>query len=414
VKSIHEAVEEMLASFAPLPAQPVPLAQALGRVLARDVVAAFDLPEFDNSAMDGYALRAADVSVVGCALPLHGQSRAGGPAAQALPAGHAMRIFTGAPLPAGSDSVVMQEDTAAAPDGSVVIRALPRPGAHVRRQGSDLRRGTLALRAGTVLGPGELGLLASQDLAAVDVHPAPRVAILCTGDELREIGEPARPGSLINSNAYALAAAVQQSGGDPWVLPCARDEMSDVVARVRQGLLADVLLTVGGVSVGEYDLVGRALRDAGAQLAFHKVAIKPGKPLLFATAGRVPIVGLPGNPVSALVTFEVFVRPGLRRMQGHVALFPQAVRAQLDRAYAHKPGRTELARARLVQEGERLVAQLHALQGSGSLPSMAGVDALVILPSEQQQFDAGCDVWVLRLGDGPHTSTSPWPAGRLR
>jgi molybdopterin molybdotransferase len=392
VKSIHEALELMLPSFCPLPAQPVPLAEALGRVLASDAVAHFDLPEFDNSAMDGYALRAADATAVGCRLPVHGEARAGAPPPAPLPPGHAMRIFTGAPLPAGADSVVMQEDTVRAADGSVQLQALPRTGAHVRPQASDLRHGSVALRAGTALGPGELGLLASQDYGSVSVFRAPRVAILCTGDELRELGEPPRPGSLINSNAHALRAAVQQCGAVPWVLPRA----------------PDVLLTVGGVSVGDYDLVGRALLDAGAQVAFHRVAMKPGKPLMFASAGGVPIVGLPGNPVSALLGFEVFVRPALRRMQGHVALFPQRFTVELQTRYEHKVGRTELARASLARDGERWVARLHARQGSGSVPSMACVDAVLVLPAEQAHFEVGCQVQALRLGPGPYTADSPW------
>lgn len=398
----------MLPSFCPLPAQPVPLAEALGRVLAADAVARFDLPEFDNSAMDGYALRAADATAVGCRLPVHGEARAGAPAPAPLPPGHAMRIFTGAPLPAGADSVVMQEDTVRAADGSVQLQALPRTGAHVRPQASDLRHGSVALRAGTALGPGELGLLASQDYGSVSVFRAPRVAILCTGDELRELGEPPRPGSLINSNAHALRAAVQQCGAVPWVLPRAPDVLADVLASVRLGLQADVLLTVGGVSVGDYDLVGRALLDAGAQVAFHKVAMKPGKPLMFASAGGVPIVGLPGNPVSALLGFEVFVRPALRCMQGHAALFPQPFTVELQTRYEHKVGRTELARASLAWEGERWVARLHARQGSGSVPSMACVDALLVLPADREHFELGCRVQALRLGSGPYSADSPW------
>ncbi len=408
--TIQQALEQMLPSFAPLPAVPTPLAAALGHVLASELRARYDLPELDNSAMDGYALRAADVAAAGSVLSVCGESRAGGPLPGPLAAGSAMRIFTGAPLPAGADSVVMQEDTTPTDDGRVVLQTVPRLGAHVRRQGSDLLRGATALPAATALGPGELGLAASQDCATLEVFPAPRVAILCTGDELRELGDPLRAGTLVNSNAYALAAAVRQCGGVPWVLPTSRDIRSDIRARVREGLQADVLLTVGGVSVGTYDLVEKALTDVGAEVAFHKVAIKPGKPLLFARAGRVPIIGLPGNPVSALVTFELFVRPGLRRMQGHVALFPRPLSVKLEAAYAHKPGRTELARATLHGVQDQLIARLHSQQGSGSLPSMACVDALVIVPREQGNVEAGGELLALPIGPAPHSPVSPWLA----
>lgn len=408
--SIREALDLMLPSFGPVGEERVPLPAALGRVLARDLVARYDLPPFDNSAMDGYALRASDLAVAGCTLPLCDESRAGGGEPSALPEGHAMRIFTGAPMPAGADTVVMQEDTAR-PDGEpgrMVLNALPKPRANVRKRGSDLAAGAVALTRGRLLGPGEIGLLAGLDEALVDVFRRPRVAVLSTGDELREVGEPERPASIVNSNAYALAAAITQAGAEAVVLPVARDRMEEIAARVAAGLGADLLLSVGGVSVGDYDLVPRVLREAGVSLGFHKVAIKPGKPLLFGTCGKVPVVGLPGNPVSALVTFEVFVRPGIARMLGHARPFRCPLIAELDAPYEHGPGRTELSRAQLTYHRDRVVAQLHTRQGSGSLMSMASSDALVILPGSIARFESGARVSVLRLSDPPGSAASPF------
>jgi molybdopterin molybdotransferase len=293
----------------------------------------------------------------------------------------------------------------------VVVRELPKArGAFVRARGSDLKTGAVALAAGTSLGPGEIGLLAGLDVVEVDVFRRPRVAVLATGDELRELGEPARPGSIVNSNAHLLAALIRAAGAEPHVLPIARDAPENIAARVREGLQHDVLLTIGGVSVGDYDFVERALRSEGVELAFHKVAIKPGKPILFGTHGArgVPVVGLPGNPVSVMVTFEVFVRPGLLRMAGHAAPYPWPIGVELAEAYEHGHARTELARARLERRGERMIAHLHARQGSGSLPSMTGADVLVILPRNSGRFAAGARVWAIRLGDAPRSSEPPF------
>jgi molybdopterin molybdotransferase len=308
-----------------------------------------------------------------------------------------------APLPSGADAVVIQEHTRRERE-RVIIERLPLAGENVRRRGSDLARGAVALRRGQAIGPGEIGLLAAQGVSAVAVFRRPRVAIVTTGDELRDLGEPPRPGSIINSNAYALAAQVEQAGAVPWLLPNARDDLAELVARFEDGLRADVLLSVGGVSVGEYDLVGEALERAGVQRRLWKVAIKPGKPLLFGTAGRVPVIGLPGNPVSAMVTFEVFVRPGLRRMQGHAAPYPAVHKVELAHDHRHATGRTELARASLRPGDEHPRAVLHSLQGSGSLPSMCGVDALVVIDAAVESFPRGTIVPCLLLaayGYGP-------------
>ena len=390
MKEIAEASREILEAFAPIGEERVPLLSALGRHLSRDFTARQDLPAFDNSAMDGYALVAADIAGAThdapAALPVIGESRAGGPIPPPLAPKSAMRIFTGAPLPAGADAVVLQEDTRRSDDVVSVLEAA-RAGDNVRKQGSDLRVGARALARGARLGPGALALLASQDAASVHVYRRPRVAILSTGDELRDIGEPARPGTIVNSNAYALAAQVREADCEPWVLPTVPDRLDDARASIRAGLAADVVVLSGGVSVGEYDVVRDALVAEGIELSFWKVRMKPGKPLAFAQKGRVPVLGLPGNPVSAWVTFELFVRPGLRKMLGDAHPERPRITVTLAEPITRKAGRTELARARLVRREGGLVAQLAARQGSGSLPALAEVDALVVIPGDAERID---------------------------
>lgn len=404
MKSVDEARTEILGAFEPIGVERVALLAGLGRFLSGDVIAVSDAPPFDNSAMDGYAVRKVDTEgatrQAPVVLPVHGESRAGGPTPEPLAPGSAMRIFTGAPMPDGADAVVLQEDTTR--DGDWVnIREAPRAAQNVRKQGSDLRAGQRALARNARLSPGELGVLASQDVASVSVFRRPRVAILSTGDELRDIGELARPGSIVNSNAYALAAQVLEAGGEPWVLPPCRDLLAEATAAIRAGLSADVLVVCGGVSVGEYDVVRDALVEAGVTLEFWKIKMKPGKPVAFARAGRVPVIGLPGNPVSAWVTFELFVRPGLRKMLGDPRPERPRIRVQLADPLKRSAGRTEFARARLTLGSEGPVAQLSSRQGSGSLPSIVNVDALVIIPAERDVLAAGEWLEAVLLTDFP-------------
>jgi molybdopterin molybdotransferase len=400
MKSVAEASAEILRAFQPLGSERLSLLAALGRFSAEPYLARHDLPDFDNSAMDGYALRAADTREARAGSPLRllvaGESRAGGQTPPALTPGTAQRIFTGAPLPAGADAVELQENVVREGDDVLLEKALVAH-ANVRRQGSDVERGALLLAAHTELLAGEIALLASQEYAAVSVFRRPRVAILCTGDELREIGEPPRPGSIINSNGYALAAQVLLAGAEPWLLPVARDTRADVARSVREALCADVLVLSGGVSVGDYDVVRAGLEDAGVALSFWKVRMKPGKPVSFATHGRIPVLGLPGNPVSAWVTFELFVRPGLRKMLGDPAPERPRLPVQLAGDLTRKPGRAEFARARLVRTEHGFVAELLARQGSGSLPSMVGVDALLEIAPECETLPRGATLSALLL-----------------
>lgn len=399
-------------AFEPVGVERRALLDAHGTHLAEAVRARSHLPPFSNSAMDGYAVRAADL--VGASeakpvrLPLAGESRAGGEAPP-LPPGSAIRIFTGAPMPDGADAVVIQENTSPA-GPEVDVRIEPKAGAHIRRKGSDVEADTVMMEAGTRVGPGELGLLAAQRVGAVSVFRRPRVAILSTGDELRDLGDVDEPGTIVNSNAYALAAAVREAGGVPEILPNVPDQLELITRRVAEGLKADLLLTSGGVSVGAYDFVREAFEANGIAANFWKVRVKPGKPLTFGTAGRVPVVGLPGNPVSALVTFEVFVRPGLRRMMGDPRPYRPLRHLELGADHRHSTGRPELARARVRREGDRWVADMHRLQGSGSLPSMVGIDALVLLDADTAEFAAGTALPAILLGDEGGAAAPPFDA----
>jgi molybdopterin molybdotransferase len=377
-------------------------------MLASVIRAGRDLPGFDHSAMDGYAVRHAELTAGGT-VPVRGESRAGGDMPGPLAAGHAMRIFTGAPLPEGADTVIIQEDVDR--EGELIsVRELPGQGGNIRRRGSDLARGAEALREGRLIGPGEIALLAALGCARVAVRRAPRVAIVCTGDELRDVGEPLPPGALVNSNAYMLAAQVEDAGGVPLVLPNAPDRIEAIQERFEQALaVSDVVLTSGGVSVGDHDLVATALARAGVEPRFWKVAMKPGKPLLFGVRGAVPVIGLPGNPVSAFVGFEVFVRPLLSRLLGSNTPYPVLIPVQLAHDHRKSKGRAELARGVLSSAASgALSVTLPARQGSGSLPSIAHIDALVLLPAEATELTAGTSLAALMVGARPTSAESPF------
>ena len=418
--TIPEALEILMAAFAPLGHERVALADAFDRTLAANLDANTDSPAFDNSAMDGYAVRSAELGGANAAAPLRLdvvlESRAGGNVPQALPTNACGRIFTGAPVPDGADAVVMQEDVMRDGDAAIFAAAAA-AGAHIRRRGGDLARNTPMLASGARLGAAEIGLLASQGHAIVSVYRRPRVAILSTGDELRDLGEPARVNGerdlkIINSNAYALAAQVREAGGEALILPRVADDRGLIETAMREALAADVVMTCGGVSVGDYDFMHDVFAAVGVVNEFRKVRIKPGKPLTFGRAGRVPVVGLPGNPVSAMVTFEAFVRPALRRMVGDPQPYREAVEVPLAHDYRRRPGRPELARGRLLSAGGGDHLELAHSQGSGSLVSMVGANALALLPAETTELAAGTPLAALRLDTRRGQANSPFE--RLR
>jgi molybdopterin molybdotransferase len=383
--SVAEAASRTRALVARLPAEDVPLDEAAGRVLAEDVTAARALPGVDNSAMDGFAVRSAELPAT---LPVIAHIAAG-MVPSALAAGGAARIMTGAPMPDGADTVVMFEDAQAAGD-RVTLPASP-PGANVRRRGEDIAPGELAIAAGARLGWGEIGLAAALGFVTVRVTRRPVVAIVATGDELVDMHTPPGPGQVVDSSAHALMVQIAEAGGIPRYLGIARDDAGAVRAMVERALACDVVLTTGGVSAGDHDHVRAALGAAGVALDFWKVAMKPGKPLAAGRAGAVPVFALPGNPVSSLVAFELFVRPALLAMQGLAAALVERPRAPivLPSGYRKPPGRAHYLRAQVRRDGERLIATLHPRQGSAMLTSLVGLDALVEIDAALGEVPAG-------------------------
>lgn len=384
--SVSEAIARVLALVPRLPAEDVSLGDAVGRVLARPVDAGRDLPALPTSAMDGFAARAAELPAT---LPVTHAVAAGatGDAIGVLAAGTATRIMTGGPLPAGADTVVMFED--ASDHGATVALPASAPGANVRPRGEDVAIGERAIDAGVRLGWSEVGLLAALGCARVPVARRPVVAIIATGDELVDVGTVPAPGQVVDSSAYVLAAQIADAGGVPRYLGVARDSREAVQAMIEQALGADVVLTTGGVSVGDHDHVKPALAALGVALDFWKVAMKPGKPLAVARHGAVPIFALPGNPVSSAVAFELFVRPALLAMQGAAVTARPRTPVVLPDGYRKPPGRAHYLRAHLHREGERLIADLHPKQGSAILSSLVGLDALVEIAGELGTIEAG-------------------------
>jgi molybdopterin molybdotransferase len=395
-----EALRIVLDALAPLPPETCAAAEALGRVLAEEVRAGRTLPPWDVSAMDGWAVRAEDVRAAPVALPVAFEVAAGGDRGRPLPPGAAARILTGAPLPPGADTVVRQEDAAREGD-RVRIRVAAPLGEHVRPAGEDVRAGDLVLEPGARLGPGPLGLLASLGRSVVAVHQRPRVAILSGGDELIEPDGDPRGGRIVSSNSYSLAAQCREAGAEPVYLGIARDTPEDLERRLRAGLGAHVLVSSAGVSVGDRDYVRPVLEKLGCELLFWGVRIKPGFPLVFGRfAERGPLVfGLPGNPVSAMVTFEQFVRPALRRLAGHRALFRPRVEAALGEPLRKAAGRLHLVRVRLTREAGRIVATPTGSQSSGVLRSMALAEGLLLFPADATALPAGAPVQVQVLDE---------------
>jgi molybdopterin molybdotransferase len=403
MKTIGEALAETIALFAPLGGEEVALDLALGRVLAAPLVATLDLPAHDASIVDGYAVRAREVSE-GARLPVHGESRAGGPLPPALAAGSTMRIFTGAPIPAGADAVVMQEAVSREGEHATFAQGI-RAGASIRRHASDVARGTTLLEAGARIDAGAIALAASQGIAAVSVASRPRVAIVTTGDELRSPGETLGEAGLYDSNAPMLAALVHEAGAEPLVLPRARDVLDETIARLERAIAeADVVLTVGGVSVGDHDYVHAALAALGVERRLWKVRMKPGKPIAVGVKEGVPCIGLPGNPASAWVGFELFVRPGLRRMLGDPRPYRRVIDVQLGAAITPSADRVELARARHDHVGRAIPA---LSQASSALASTHDVDLLLVLPEQREPMPAGATVRALVL-EGRGSATPPF------
>lgn len=397
--SFEEARRIILDHASVLGPERVALLDSIGRVLAFDVAAPRDLPLWDNSAMDGYAVRAKDVTP-DAPLPLSGYVPAGSAGLEEVAPGTAAKILTGAPLPPGADAVVPVEETEER-EGAVVIRRRVQPGTHVRRKGEDIHAGEIILRAGTILGASEISALASCSRISVPVVRLPRVAILSTGDELLEPGEALSPGKIYDSNGLALAAAVKQAGAVPTLLGIARDDRAALRMRLEEGLRADVLITSAGVSLGDRDLVRDVLEELSLRQVFWKIEVKPGGPTAFSTRGNTLVFSLPGNPVSTLLTFEEFVRPALLKMLGHRKVLRPLARAVLRGGIERlKPGRVQLARVRLEKSGDALFASSAGSQETWILKTLLQADGIAIIPAEWKEVCAGAtlDVQVLRGG----------------
>jgi len=397
---VAEAQEMVLSCVQPVGVEKVPLLEALHRVTAEEVIAQRHIPLDDNSAMDGYAVRHADV--VGATrdqpavLTVLEILPAGKRPQHCLTPGTAVKIMTGAPLPEDADTVVQVEHT----DGSdtrVQIYRAPRLGSNLRRRGEDIRQGECVLAAQTLLRPAELGVLASVGKAQVLVYQRPRVAILATGDEIIDPGEPDTRGKIINSNAYTLAGQIAEVGGSPLLLGVAPDERTIMSQRIASGLRADVLITSGGVSVGSFDYVRECLDAFGFQARFWTVAMRPGSPATFGMVGHVPVFSLPGNPVASMVTFELFVRPALRKMMGRPDLFRRRLEAVLQDAVEKRRGVRTLLRGVLRQDDGQATVTTTGPQGSGILRSMSLANCLIDLPEDTEHLQPGVTVQVMLL-----------------
>jgi molybdopterin molybdotransferase len=382
--SIAEARRRVLESVTRLGDEDVPLDLALGRVLAEEITSTIDVPPFDSSGMDGYALIAGPEAE----LEVIGEARAGHPASEAVRPGVAVRISTGAPVPEGADAVVPVERTS--PETAVRVQVpATEAGANIRRVGEDIRSGDVVLRAGTVLGPAELGVAASIGRASLRCALRPRVAILATGDELTPPGEPLAAGAIYGSNGFALSAQVERAGADLALRGTVPDTPDGTREAIREALeTADVVIVSGGVSVGPHDHVKDALLDLGVEERFWGVSLRPGKPTWFGTRGGTLAFGLPGNPVSAMVTFQLFARPALATLQGAAPDAPRAT-AMLAHPVTRNRRREEAVRVRLRHTDEGLVAETTGEQGSHMLTSMLGADGLALIAPGDGELAAG-------------------------
>ncbi|MFA5056315.1 MAG: gephyrin-like molybdotransferase Glp [Dehalococcoidia bacterium] len=403
--SVEEALEKVLNYIKVLDSIEAPILECLGQALSDDVYSSFDIPPRDNSAMDGYAVRSADVAEASSSNPVYlnviGEARAGGTSNMKVSAHTAVRIMTGAFMPDGADTVVKFEDTdetqrTGQPLKQIGVMKSIEKGQNVRYAGEDVGTGQLVFKRGTILRPSEIGVLASLGIDRAKVTRRPTVAILATGDELVELGQPLSEGRIYNSNSYSAAAQVLRYGGIPRLLGIARDMTEDLEPKIIEALSADMLLTTGGVSMGDYDLVKEVLAAQG-EISFWKVRMKPGKPLAFGTIKGVPHLGLPGNPVSSMITFELFARPAILKMMGKPVTQKPAVEAISESYIKNTDGRRVYTRAIVRKEGDRYYASTTGPQGSGILTSMSMANALAIVPEDVDAIKEGDIVKAIML-----------------
>ena len=402
------AASRILADVRRQPPLRIPLDDALGGVLAEDVVSPLDIPAWTNSAMDGYAARGDDVRGASEVSPVRLRVVESLPAGRfptrSIGPGECARIFTGAPLPDGADSIIRQEDTDEGAQTVTIVKDRD-VGVNTRKAGEDIRKGTTVLTAGTELGPAQIGVLASLAVAHPLVYRRPRVAILGSGDEIVDIDHPEEILSgrkIASSNTHSLVALVRQTGGEPVNLGIAADTPESLREHLSRALDCDLIVTTAGISVGEHDFVRSALEELGAELRFWKLRMRPGAPVGFGLMGDVPWIGLPGNPVSTMVTYELFVRPATRKMMGHAHPFRRSVPVRAAEPMKLKPRLQHFLRG-IVKEGARgPEARLTGPQGSGILTSMVLANALLVIPEGQQETPVGATVQALILNDPVH------------
>ena len=397
--SVQDAQTSLLSIIRPLPGVNVSCLESLGAILAEDVYADIANPPFDNSAVDGYAVIATETAGASQSTPrtfdLLEEIAAGASPVYELRPGKCSKIMTGAPIPPGADAVVMIEDTVAA--GSKVRILQPAsPGEHVRRRGEDIHKGDRVLAAGTLIKSPEIAILAAMGQSRVTVHRRPSVAVITTGDELVDIDQSPSAGQIRNSNAYAVAAMIAESGAEVHSIQRVRDDEGETESALSACVGADIIVTSGGVSVGDRDYVKPAVEKLGA-LSFWRVNMKPGKPIAVGTIGDSFFFGLPGNPISTMVTFELFVRPAIRKLMGFSDPLPPRVTATLNEELTRSPGREEYIRATLTLTESGFAAQTTGGQGSGMLRSMAGANALLVIPADIRRVSKGESVTALLL-----------------
>ena len=397
---VQEARQKILSQIKTKGVEKIPLDQALGRVLAEDVISRVNNPPLDNSAMDGYALIAEDIKSATPESPVKlevvEEIAAGYKAKGTLKSGQAMRIMTGAPIPPGANAVLMQEDTEK--DGTVIL-CIDKADVeeNIRLSGEDVKKGETIIKQGTTLSPAHIGMMAVVGRSQIAVSQRPKVSILSTGDEILELDETPEGPQIFNSNGHMLAAQIKSAGGVPIYLGIAKDNEKDLMEKFEWALEADIVVSSGGVSVGDYDLVKASLKKMGQNMLFWKVAMKPGKPLAFGSIGETPIFGLPGNPVSSFVSFEQFVRPSLKKMQGCSDLTHKTVQAKLTRTIRKKAGRLHFLSSIISwNDGEYTVTPAGE-QGSGILKSASNANGLLVFPLEDEEIQQGHQVDVQLL-----------------
>lgn len=402
--SLEDALKTVLGAVSVLGAEKVSLLDALGRVLAEDIIALRDNPPWDNSAMDGFAVRHEDIKQAHAVttptmLKVIEDVPAGKFPAKAVGKGEAIRIMTGAPIPKGADTVLKVEDTENQPT-SVKVFKEEKKGANIRPQGEDVRKGDCIIPKGKAIRPAEAGMLAILAKSFVFVSQRPRVAILSTGDELADLDERFSEEKIVNSNSYGIAAAVQEAGGLPMLLGIAKDRPDDLKAKISQGVNADFLVLSGGVSMGDYDFTKPVFQELGGEMNFWKLAIRPGQPVAFGKIGKTLAFGLPGNPVSSMVTFEQLVRPAILKMCGSQVLARPVVQAIFQEKFSKRPDRRHFLRGILWMENGMLMVRTTGSQGSGILTSMVKANGLIDIPVEVEKLKPGDVVNVQVLGGG--------------